>query len=86
MLTLDNGYVKLSSMKKMNITLRELLKPRMQSERYRPADIAQALNKSRQTVSLTLNRDLDKVRIGTFRQYLTATGLSFDPKNLISTQ
>ncbi len=82
---MDNGYVTVSSMKKTNTTLRELLRSRMQSERYRPTDIAQVLNKSRQSVSLTLNRDLDKIRIGTLRGYLNAIGLSFDPENLIST-
>lgn len=58
--------------------LRDLLEPQILNERYRPSDIADILKKSRQVVSSTLNRDLDRVTVLTLRSYLKAVGIDLD--------
>ena len=68
------------------MTLRSLLEARMKEERYRPSDLAIRLNKSRATVSLTLNKDVGSITVRTLRDYLGAIGLPFDPNKLIELQ
>ena len=64
--------------------LKELLAPKMVKERYRSSDIAKILNKKRQTVSLTLNRDINCITVKTLRQYVSAIGLELDLSKVIN--
>ncbi|GEM_PF-2474384 len=68
------------------MTLRDLLESRIKLTRYRPIDLAKVLNKSRQSVSLTLHRDLNSVTVRTLREYLEATGVRVDFTKLIRDQ
>ena len=66
--------------------LRDLLGSRMKTERYRPSDLARSLNRSRATVSLTLNRPLEKLQVKTLKSYLEAIGVKVNFARLISNQ
>lgn len=58
--------------------LKELLKDRMKKERYRSSDLAKQLSQSRQSTSYALGRQINNIKLGTFRQYLSILGLRLD--------
>lgn len=68
------------------MTLKELIEFRVGFARYRPCDIARILNKSRQSVSLTLNRDVKYITVRTLCEYIEATGRRVDLTKLIRDQ
>lgn len=65
------------------MTLKNLLKERMEKERFRPSDIAQILGKKRQSVSYALNRDVNYITVKTLSQYVSAVGLRLNFAQLI---
>ena len=63
--------------------LKDLFEKHMIKNRYRQIDIAMALNKSRQAVFMTLNRDIDKCSLGTINEYAQAIGLRCNVRKII---
>lgn len=65
------------------MTLKELLKPQMKKERYRPSDLAQILGKRPQSISYALNRDINYITVRTLGQYISAVGMVLDFAQLL---
>ena len=66
------------------MVLKDLFQKRMKRCQYRSVDIARILGISRQAVSITLHRDIDKSTVETIRKYAKAIGVRFDIKRAVS--
>ncbi len=63
--------------------LEDLVNDSMKAKGLRQVHLARYLGVSKQVVSATLRRDLDKCKMGTVREYLEALGMKWKPSALI---
>ncbi len=63
--------------------LEDLGNDSMKAKGLRQVHLARYLGVSKQVVSATLRRDLDKCKMGTVREYLEALGMKWKPSALI---
>ena len=66
--------------------LKDLIKSKMLKDRYRSSDIADALGKSRQNVSIMLNRPLNRCTLRTIELYCSAVGMRFSIKKMLQSK
>lgn len=65
------------------MVLKDLIGKEMQKRHKKQSDIARQLGVTKQVISATLNRDLEKCRLGTLREYFQAVGLKWRPLKLV---
>ncbi len=66
------------------MVLREVINKRMREQRYRVSDIARIIGRDNSTVSLTLNKEVDSLKMSTFKRYLEAVGIPFNVADLVN--
>ena len=63
--------------------LEDLVGESMKEKGLRQTHLARYLGVSKQVVSATLRRDLEKCKMGTIREYLEALGMKWKPSALV---